>query len=250
MEFGYLLCGRPEDDAFELKTILENLIIRLDLLTNKIIAYDWIRNSEKIEIPFYARNVLETALTAILSRVDPFRVITVYKVQSSQNYDIGKKSESAIQWTGDIIATKKDINLWDFNNKKDNFDRALLSNYQAEMIWQPAFMALLDYVESKDITSQWLDEIIGEDEKANFERCKAMASRLFSSFSKGVHSEALVDTSAMFDTVTLKSMIKDLYKLCAILGLVSHFIGYLVPNIPVEEAMNIFCETEAVINGI
>ena len=248
--FSELLCGVPEDNLFELKNVINNMKLKLDLYTDKILEYDWEVESIDTEIPFYARNVLETSLTVLLGRSDPFRVVTVYKVQSSPSYDIGKRSKSAIEWSGDIIAKSKATNLWDFNNGKESFDRALLSNYQGEILWKPGFSALSDYIEHHEITDDWIDEILSEDENSNFEKCKRLSSKLFSAFSKGVHSESLVDISLMYDVVTVKTLIKDLYKLCAILGLVSHFIGVMKPSISVEDAIIKFCEVEALINEL
>lgn len=250
LEFGKLLCGKPQDNMFEFSEIINNLIQKIDYLSNKILTYNWIEDEANIDISFYARNMLETALTALLGRTDPFRVITVYKVQSTSDYDLGKKSESAVQWSGDIIAGTKGDDLWNVKRKKDSFDRALLSNHQGEIIWKPGFAALSDYVQDKGISSVWLDDILSDNENSNFEKCKSESARLFSSFSKGVHSESLVDISVIFDIITLKNLIKDLFKLCATLGLISHFIGYLVPNLSIDEAVHIFCEMEEKVNEL
>lgn len=248
--FSELLCGVPQDNLFELKNVVNNMKVKLDLYTDKILEYDWTVENIDSEIPFYARNILETSLTILLGRSDPFRVITVYKVQSSPSYDIGKRSKSAIEWSGDIIAKSKGTNLWDFNNTKESFDRALLGNCQGEIIWKPGFSALSDYIESHEITSDWINEILGEDENSNFEKCKSLSSELFSAFSKGVHSESLVDISLMYDVVTVKTLIKDLFKLCSTLGLVSHFVGVMKPSVIVEDAIKKFSEMEAVINEL
>lgn len=249
-KFASLLCGVTNDSLYELKSIIENLRGKLILYTNKIIEYNWEEDSVDVEVCFYARNILETSLTVLLGRIDPFRIITVYNVQSSPSYDLGKRSKSAIEWTGDIVATKRGENLWDFEKTKENFDRAVLSNHQGEIVWKKGFTALADYVEENGISSAWLEEILAIDEQSNFEKCKRLSSELFSSFSKGVHSESVVDISLMYDSVTMKTLIKDLYKLCSTLGLVSQFIGYMIPNISVEDAITDFCEVEEVINGL
>lgn len=250
MQFGKLLCGEPIDDMREMKQIMDNLRSKLDILCDKILVHNWNTNENAAEVLFYGRNILETSLTALLGRTDPFRLITVYKIQSSDNYNIGKKMQSAVEFTGDIIASEKAKNLWDFTKKKEAFDRALLGNYLGEIIWKPGVNALTDYIENKNITSEWITEVLSIDERANFERWKSESSRLFSSFSKGVHSESLVDMGIVFDSITIKDLVKDLYKLCATLGLISHFIGYLVPNLSVDEALELFCETEETINEL
>ena len=92
-------------------------------------------------------------------------------------------------------------------------------------------------------------EIISENENSNFERAKSTAARLFSSFSKGVHSESLVDINIVLDDITLRSLVKDLYKLCATLALVSHFVDFLSTKIEKERALSIFFEVERMIEN-
>ena len=65
--------------------------------------YNWENGNANVDIPFYCRNVLESSLTAILGRIDPFRLITVYKVQSDPSYDLGKRAQTAVEWAGDIV---------------------------------------------------------------------------------------------------------------------------------------------------
>lgn len=248
MNLGQLICGIPQDNMFELKDIMITLSNKINTLSDKIQSYNWSSQHTAIEVAFYGRNILESAHTALLGRIDPYRLITIYKVQSDGNYDIGTRTLCAVEWTGDIISRKQANVVWESKNKKDDFDRALLGNYFGEVIWKKAFMKLTDYLEDKNIVSGWLDDILNQDEYHNFERCKSESSRLFSSFSKGVHSESLVEIDVFFDNVTMKDLIASLYKLCATLGLISHFIGYLVPNIPIEMALENFLEVEEKIN--
>lgn len=193
---------------------------------------------------------MEASLTCLLGRLDPFRLITVFKVQSDTSYDLGKKAQSAIEWSSDILAKRRYTNLWSFDNKKENFDRALLGNYVGEIIWKPGFRALSDYIENRNIDSEWLNEILSENEDANFEKGKSVAGRMFSSFSKGIHSECLLDIHSVLDLVTLHSLIVDTYKLCSTLGLVSHFIGFMTPVIEKERALNIFLSVERMVGNV
>ncbi|MDE7416954.1 MAG: hypothetical protein K2N44_11790, partial [Lachnospiraceae bacterium] len=107
-----------------------------------------------------------------------------------------------------------------------------------------------DYIENRNINSEWVNEILTENEEANFEKGKSMAGKMFSSFSKGVHSECLVDVHSILDLVTLRSMVVDTYKLCATLGLVSHFVGFMTPVIEKEKALNIFLSVEEMVSDV
>lgn len=98
--------------------------------------------------------------------------------------------------------------------------------------------------------SIWLNEITTYDEYHNFERLKTDAMRLFSSFSKGVHSECLIDINLMLDNLTLKTLIKDVYKLCSTLGLASHFVDFLTPKIDLQQALSIYLKLEEMIEDV
>lgn len=250
-DYEILVCGENTTNMFDYGEIIKNLSRKITKITELIVNYEWSNGKASVDIPFYGRNVLESSLTAILGRVDPFRLILVYKVQSDSSYDLGKKAQSAVEWSGDILAKEPPRNnLWLFDKKKENFDRALLGNYIGEIIWKPAFRVLGDYIAEREYDSVWLTEIVSENENSNFERIKSTAARLFSSFSKGVHSECLIDINTILDDMTLKSLIKDMYKLCATLALTSHFVDFLATRIDKERALSIFLEVEEMIGNV
>lgn len=251
MNLGELMCGVPNENMYDLNKIMGTLGTRINTLLNKIAEYDWEKEESPIEVLFYARNILESSLTALVGRFDPFRLIMVYKVQSSTDYDIGKRSKSAVEWGVDIIAKQPVSKLnWDPEFGKEKFDRALLGDYCGDIIWKPAFTALFDYLENQEIPSIWIEDILSKDDNGNFQSCKSEARELFSAFSKGVHSESLVDETTILDETTVKDLVRRLLKLCSTLGLISHFIGYLVPNTSIENAMTIFLNMEEKMNEL
>ncbi|MCI8795793.1 MAG: hypothetical protein HFG89_02915 [Dorea sp.] len=249
-DFGILMCGEPTEDMRDLKIIIDNLSEKICKMTELIVCYEDTSEKACIEIPFWGRNVLESSLTCLLGRLDPFRLITVFKVQSDTSYDLGKRAQSAVEWSSDILARNRDRNLWSFEKRKESFDRALLGDYVGEIVWKPGFRSLSDYIENRNIDSEWLNEILSESEDANFEKGKSMAGRMFSSFSKGVHSECLVDIHSILDLVTLHSLIEDTYKLCSTFGLVSHFVGFMTPIIEKERAINSFLSVERMVENV
>ncbi len=178
-------------------------------------------------VPFFSRNILETSATALLARIDPFRVIVTYKVQNDASYTIDKPSNAAINWRKDIYSEQKPPNkLWDFENKIGDYDRALLSKHQGELVWKPAFLCLNDYLESNPISSTWISELFVHNEREAFEQLRSQAQHLFSSFSKGVHSETLTDVSHVYDMPTLCALSQDLLRWCSVMGLLSQFAPY------------------------
>lgn len=249
-DFDMLICGNTNSDMHDFKIVMDNLSKKIAKITELIIHFHGEADQASVEIPFYGRNLLESCMTGLLGRLDPFRLITVFKVQSDDSYDLGKKVQSAVGWSGDIMATNKAKNLWSFENKKEDFDRALLGNYVGEIVWKPGFRALSDYVGNRELNSQWLDEIMSVSEEGNFQKSKSTAGRMFSSFSKGVHSECLVDIHTVLDSTTLTSLLADTYKLCATLGLISHFVGFMASIIGKERALAIFLNVEEMIGNV
>lgn len=250
-DYEVLVCGENTPSMFDYGEIIANLSSKLAKMTKIIVGYDWNCGKANVDMPFYGRSVLETSLTAILARIDPFRLILVYKVQSDPDYDIGKRAQSAVEWSGDIIAKDPPrANLWMYDKKKETFDRALLGNYMGEIIWKPAFRVLSEYAAGLEYDSIWLMDVVSESENSNFEKAKSIAAKLFSSFSKGVHSEYLVNIEAVLDVDTLKSLLKDMYKLCATLALASHFIDFLATKIDRDRALTIFFGIEEMIRNV
>jgi len=89
--------------------------------------------------PFLGRSLLEVATSALLCRVDPFRLLVLREFQ--QNSDLGRRSKTALQWSGDILPepTKTKQSLW-ADREISEVSRALLSDYHDHVFWQPAFV--------------------------------------------------------------------------------------------------------------
>ncbi|MEI7028454.1 hypothetical protein [Paenibacillus sp. y28] len=188
----------------------------------------------------------------MLARLDPFRVLIVYKVQSSANYDVTKRSNVALQWSGDILATTKPRNdIWNPEVKTSEYDRALLSNYFGELFWKPGFLNVIDFLPSYTISkpSDWKDELEVKDEMQFFEMAKTEAGKLFSAFSKGVHYEFLVNTDSVYDATTVQDFVLRMLKTISDLGLVSHFGGLMSSSLPKEGALDLYLEVEEMVRA-
>ena len=62
--------------------------------------------------PYLGRSVLELSMTALLARLDPFRILVIKGRQAQPGYELNKPNSSAIRWQGDVI-DKAVNNLWD-----------------------------------------------------------------------------------------------------------------------------------------
>lgn len=228
-----LECGNLNscyNHSTELAQIQGALQKKLGFFVTKLLSCNYSSDSARYFIPFYARNILEISATALLARIDPFRAIITYKVQNDASYSIEAPSNVAINWSKDILADDPPPakGLWHFENKIKDFNRALFSKYQGEIIWKPAFLELTDYISTHPQPSSWLQQLLADDETAFFERYRSNARQLFSSFSKGVHAESLTEVSLLYDEITLTTLSEDLLRWCCILGLLSHFSPYIL----------------------
>lgn len=249
-DLAKLLCGKPEEGTSEVDYILIRLGNTITKFTDQILLFNYSEEKDRVNIPFYARSIMEAACTALVARIDPFRILITYKVQSSSDYDITKRSNAAIQWTGDIIAAgKPKAILWNPENKINDYDRALLSNYNGELFWKPAFLKTIDYVEDEIISSEWLNRFKNMDENEFFERTKTELSKLYSCFSKGIHYEFLVNAESIFDVTTLKSFVNRMFQILAEIAMVSHSIGLISGNMEYSICIKYFTDIEEMITN-
>lgn len=249
LSIANLVCGNSDSQynhSDELNQILRILYEKLVFFTNKLLGCNFDTYESRAFVPFYARSVLETTATALLSRVDPFRVITTYYVQNDASYERTSPSNIAINWKKDILAetAPPTRGLWHFDNKMTDYNRALLSKHQGEIIWKPAFLQTTDYLTTQKKQTEWCAELTSYDEIEFFGRSYSMAKNLFSAFSKGVHSESLVDVKNLYDEITLKTLSLDLLKWCCDLGLVSHFSSYALASYSPKYAVSQFLQAE------
>jgi len=188
--------------------------------------------------PYFARNILETTCSALLGRIDPFRLIYVQKVQSLDGFSIGSKAKGAINWAGDIFE-KSDIDiskLWDPDREFTKVGRAFLGNHYSEVFWNPAFKTLIDDTNyMSEISLDYYRTHIESPEKFSF-FIRQKTSSLYSSLSKGVHSELVIRPEIVYDETTVIELINDTFQICSILGIVSHYIDFSICRLPIDNA--------------
>jgi hypothetical protein len=196
--------------------------------------------------PYYARNLLETSCTALLGRIDPFRILFIQKVQSLEGFGLGSRSNGAICWFGDIFeqglsATQREPNkMWSPQLDFSKVGRGLLGDYYGQIFWNPSFKKLID-------NSQYQEEACLEYYRLNIRQIDSFiiyirqkASSLYSSLSKGIHSELVVKPEIIYDRTTVLELVSDVIGLCSILGIVSHNIDSSICRLPCDNAFEHF----------
>ena len=199
------------------------------------------RPLDRLVAPFVIRSMVEIACTSIIARLDPFRILTIAKIQSQTSYDVSQKVASALKWQGDIVAEKVN-NLWEASRRTEDMTRALLGDYQDEIFWQPAFYRLLDYLQQSgnSISGPWLSELINIEPSSLVPRFRGIATKIYSAASKGVHHEFVLSISAYYDDATLDQLSHDVIKLISTMGLIASFAENSVYGLKEAQAVSYY----------
>jgi hypothetical protein len=242
-----LICGRVIDDAIHSESDLNGVIKRLRTDVAELNKFLQAPSTfigqlpASSVIPFFLRKFLELSTTSLLVRIDPMRVIAARKNQSSSSYEEGKLNSSSITWRGDIIAksaaNKEDI--WSTTCLEKGIERSLLGWHIGSSAIEPGLKALAD---AKYLDSHWFNEFTGVDKP--FEWIKSELIRLYSTLSKGVHAEYLLDEVVLFDAPSIAQHTNDTYKFICILSAATHFSPLFFRPLEKSEVLEIFLSTE------
>jgi hypothetical protein len=185
--------------------------------------------------PFLGRGILEICLTAALARLDPIRVLTLarYQVEMEQSARL-TRTNLAVQWTGDLIA-KREKNTpeegqgpssskqgfdWAKNITPERIVRALIGGHLSELCLGEGFENL---IANRDLfSSGLLDRFIDKTSTAQLlPRLAAMCDGKFSFWSKGIHSELLIDRRALFDSPTVITNLVETMFIASVVGVLT-----------------------------
>lgn len=189
--------------------------------------------------PFAGRSLLEVGLTAILGRLDPFRVLVLREMQMRPDYVPEKRSLVSIQWSGDILADKKVEDLWRIDRNIKDMTRALLGDYYEHLFWRKAFQVVLDGT-SEDRGGDWMRELRRMEPDSFVSRMRQLTSSVYSSCSKGVHHEYVIPASGYYDVTTLSTILNDALKAVALLAFVANASADIHFQLPLADATECF----------
>jgi len=218
-----LVCGKQRNLG-DISSILSHLGDLIVFFGNKSCRY--VVRSLQADItefgPFVGRRLLESACTALLSRIDPYRLLLVKRYQTEPHYNIGARGKLSIQWTTDVMGTKPAADLWEQKLDAKDVSRGLFSAYSDQLFWTKACVLMQDTLTAK--STLWLDELkaIPPEGATNFFRTEA--DRLFSSLSKGVHAEFVVPSDVVYDSDTVIALLQDTISLLCKISIAANFI--------------------------
>ncbi|MGB9107285.1 MAG: hypothetical protein WCC39_01225, partial [Telluria sp.] len=114
---------------------------------------------------FAARKLLEAGCVAVLSRLDPARLLILREFQLRGRYALDERHPASIDWASDIISEKKAG--WIEGISPDRFIRSLLGGHLAEVTWVPAIESL-SKLSSQQVPlgdSAWINELLEQYEQ-------------------------------------------------------------------------------------
>jgi hypothetical protein len=189
--------------------------------------------------PYLGRSLLEIACTALIARVDPFRVLVIREMQLRPDYSPHKRNHTRIQWSGDVQADGEVKELWRPDRRVSEMTRALLGDYYDHLIWRRAFQRVSDEVPDGR-GGQWMKELRRTPPEGFISRIRQQSLSVYLSCSKGVHHEFVIPASSYYDLATLNSLLNDAVSVVATLGLVTNASRDVMFPLPLDDAISSF----------
>jgi len=217
------------------------------LVNQTTTCFEWLKDQPDQQAaflgPYLARSLLEVAMSAIVARCDPFRVLIVREIQASAHYSAGERVKAALQWQGDILPPKDSPELWSIDKEPEKFSRSLLGPYYEHLYWTPAFQRMVDEIEIGR-GGAWLSDFRTWGIAGAMKRIRAEVGKLYCTFSKGVHHEILLERVVMFDRLSMASYAADALKHISLIALASHLAPQVHASLPLDAALAAFEKTQ------
>ncbi|ENB4167573.1 TPA: hypothetical protein ACXN3R_003233 [Stenotrophomonas maltophilia] len=180
--------------------------------------------------PFLVRSMLEVSLTGLVGRIDPFRVLSIQRIQTGPNYDRTKPWRAAMRWQGDVMAEDPpNAQAWTEKMDPQGMVRALLGMYYDELLWRPALKRLYDFDHSPYV-GNWISELKGRPINSFCGGKRGGLGAVYSELSKAVHYESVLDLVAP-DRLTISELVERAIRDIAELGFVTCFMEHPVGRI-------------------
>lgn len=197
--------------------------------------------------PFVARSLLEVSLSALLGRLDPFRLLTLRQIQLQPNYEIGDRIMCAIQWSGDILPKEKCSTPWSVDREFPKIPRALLSEPYEQLFWSAALLGLNDTVKS-DRGGEWLAALKKQEPSQFVPRAKGDLAKLYSSLSKGVHHELLIPPHTIYTRENVRDLFEDTVRWSSLMAVLLSFVEHCYNPISTARAIELIEEIQSHLN--
>jgi hypothetical protein len=237
-----LLCGNVVLDGGGIDEVLSHLSMSIDNVVNELVTLQSLSDNQiSLFAPFLGRSILELGCTALIARLDPFRVLLLRECQKQPNYRIDKANKSSIHWQGDVLADKV-TDPW-ADKSVQNPTRALLGDYYKTLIWSANFDKLLDAI--RDVSGdEWIVNLRTKDFERFYNETFNDFSSLYSELSKGIHHELVIPLSSALDRDTTQQLIQKTVRNIATLGLFVSVVSHAVNKLDIQVAIAAYKEIQ------
>lgn len=234
--FVRLVCGTNFDSNKELDKILLHLEASLKKVTFELIEVQGL-SDEKLGLygPYLGRAILELSMTALIARIDPFKILLMKGKQEQADYDLGKPHSSSIRWQGDIVDTAVK-NLWDDKSLKDP-TRAVFGAYQVQLVLINSAELVIDEG-SESSMGDWYTRFSSTTAASAIESIKSKINTAYSSLSKGIHHELLVPPESILDRDTVISILNETLYIVSSISLLISQVPHAYKKANLEQSFN------------
>jgi hypothetical protein len=240
-----LLCGNiivnsVNDEGID--QVLVHLSKSIDNVVNELVNRDSLSPEQiTLFVPFLGRSLLELGCTAIIARLDPFRVLMIREHQKQPDYKPDKRNKFSINWQSDVLSKKVD-DLWG-DKAPDIPTRSLFGAYYKDLVWLANFDKLLDAID--DVSGdEWIAELKMKGFLQFYNETLNGFSSLYSELSKGIHHELVIPLSSTFDPQTTQRLIEKTIRNIATLGLFVNVISHTFNKLDMPEAITTYKEIQ------
>jgi hypothetical protein len=254
-DFAKLVCGvTSSTGAFA--GIATHLHTSLKGVVNEIVKLP-AESPERIALygPFLGRSILELTYTALVGRLDPFRLLVLREIQmrlpTSDVTLLGERCQTAIQWSGDVRPMKDGENpdLWSPTKTIDKMHRSLFGKYYEQIFWVPAFTNVIDSLTAAQ-QGAWFDELRKITPESFTPRTRGDSDRTYSSLSKGIHHEFVIPPETFYSPKTVFELLKDAFRLASNSALVCQAIPTCHCSVPLNEALALYEAVQTIENTL
>jgi len=237
-----LLCGNVVPDGGDIDEVLSHLSASIDNVVKELVTLQSLSDNQiSLFAPFLGRSILELGCTALIARLDPFRVLLLREYQKQPNYQIDKPNKCSIHWKGDVVADKV-TDLW-ADKSLLTPTRALLGDYYKTLIWCANFDKLLDAI--RDVSGdEWIVNLRTKDFDRFYNETLHDVSSLYSQLSKGIHHELVIPLSSALDRDTTQQLIEKTVRNIATLGLFVSVVSHALNKLDIQEAIDAYKEIQ------
>lgn len=237
-----IVCGTPPKNS-SISEILTHLSLTLDRLIVRSLK---LKDADEVDValfgPVLSRALLEVGFTAVLGRLDPFRILILREFQKQADYSVDRKSGLAFNWQLDVHGEKVN-ELFRSELKMKDISRALLGAYYQEAFWREACQHLLDAVPYHR-GGDWLSNLRRTEPENFAARARGESERIYSSCSKGVHHEFVISPGAYYDAVTIKSLLQRAFELVGTVSVTANMCPTFLFAAPSDRAIQLLEEAQ------